>query len=309
MRRLTAVLFVGPMVLATGCQSWLHRGTGAAADNAPATAEQQVPATTKELVEYLNVCSSRVASIKSDGMWMDCKAGSSTIGLNANMICEKPRNFRLRGFLASQCACDLGSNNEEFWYWIKQDDPPFLYHCSYEAMAQGNVRLPFPFQPDMVVTALGMAEYSTDLSRYEVKMLPKKVELIETAVSAQGKPIKKVTVFARTRVDINDLVKGRPQVIEYDLRDPQGQDVCRAVVEKVTVERGAVVPQKVRLSWPAQKMEIALTLNRVAVNTVDPQLAQSAFNRNDLPYRSFDLARRAPDAGGNTIERVRGNQQ
>ena len=75
------------------------------------------------------------------------------------------------------------------------------------------------------------------------------------------------------------------------------------MVEKVTVERGAIVPQKVRLNWPAEKLEIALTLNRVSVNTVDAQLARTAFTRTSLPYQAIDLA----SPGG--IERVRGSQQ
>jgi hypothetical protein len=308
MRQFTALLFCGSVALASGCQTWLHRGGAAATDSTPVV-EQQAPTGPKELVAYLNTCSSRVTSLKSDGMWLDCKADKQSVSLNANMVCEKPRNFRLRGTLAGTCACDFGSNNEEFWYWIKEDQPPYLNHCSYEALAQGNVRLPFPFQPDMVLTALGMAEYNPDPGRYEVKVLPRKVELIENTVSAQGRPIRKVTVFARNRVEVNDMAKGRPQVIEYDLRDPNGQDICRAVVERVTIEHGAIVPKKVRLSWPAQKMEIALTLNNASVNTVDPQLAQAAFRRNDLPYQSFDLARRVPDSGTATIERVRGNQQ
>ena len=112
-------------------------------------------------------------------------------------------------------------------------------------------------------------------------------------------------MFARGKADVN---RGRPQVTEYALRDAQGRDICKAVVERVVVQNnGAVVPQKVRLSWPAEKMELALTLNTISINKVDQQFAQVAFNRTDLRnYQSFDLGRNAPDGA---IERVRGSQQ
>jgi hypothetical protein len=129
--------------------------------------------------------------------------------------------------------------------------------------------------------------------------------LTEHTVSAQGQPVNRVTVIARGSVDIN---KGRPQVTDYSLRDMQGHDVCKATVERVVVQRGAIVPQKVRLSWPTERMELALTLNTVAINGIDPQVAQVAFSRGDLPYKSFDLGRRTLDSGTPAIERVRGNQ-
>jgi hypothetical protein len=222
------------------------------------------------------------------------------------MLCDKPRNFRLKGTFAGSTACDIGSNNEEFWYWIKRDDPPYLYHCSYDAMARGNVPLPFPVQPDMVMAALGMADYNPDPAHYEVKVLANRVELSENTVSAQGKRVQKVTVFARGKVDEKDLFKGRPQVVEYKIRDEQGQEVCKATVESVTVEHGAIVPRKLRLTWPAQRMELGLTLHKVETNT---RVSTEAFTRSNLPYQSFDLARRSLDAGQTSIQRVRGSQQ
>ena len=58
---------------------------------------------------------------------------------------------------------DIGSNNEEFWFWISQakddDGVARVHYCSYADMAAGKARMPFPFQPDMIVAALGMGEY------------------------------------------------------------------------------------------------------------------------------------------------------
>ncbi len=183
MRPLTATLLVGTALLGVGCNSWLNRHGDTVAETTPVN---EPPPTVQQMVDYLNLCAGRLNSVQSNGLYMDCKAGREAISLTANMVCEKQRNFRLRGTVAGQLACDIGSNNEEFWYWIKQDDPPGVKYCSYEAMAKGNVRLPFPFQPDMVIAALGMAQYDPDPSKYELKVLPKSLELSENAVSSQG---------------------------------------------------------------------------------------------------------------------------
>jgi hypothetical protein len=304
MRQLSTVLLVGGLLVSAGCNTWLNRG-GGVADNTPPVNDAPPP-TVKQLVDYLNTCSNRLNSVQSTNVYMDCKAKGNSGSLDATLVCKKPLDFRMRGRLTGQTVCDIGSNNEEFWYWIKQDDPPYVYHCSYDAMARGNVRLPFPFQPDMVVAALGMGEYNPDPSHYELKVQKNSMELTE-AITSQGAPAQRVTVFARGRADVD---RGKPQVIEYALRDGQGHDICKAVVERVVVRGGAIVPQKVRLSWPAEKMELALTLNTIAINSVDPQFAQVAFNRADLRnYQSFDLSRRAPDGAAPAIERVRGSQQ
>jgi hypothetical protein len=304
MRKLTATLCVG-CLLAGGCNPLMHRNGGTVAENAPTG--EQIPTGAKELVGYLNECSGRLNSLRSD-LDLDCKAKGQSVGLGGALVCEKPRNLRLRGTLTGQSVCDIGSNNEEFWYWIKQEDQP-LYHCSYEAMARGNVPLPFPFQPDMVMAALGMADFNPDPTRYQVKVLTNTVELSESVTSPSGRPVQKVTVFARGRVDEVAMKKGRPQVVGYKIRDERGVDVCTAIVDRVTVERGAVVPQKIRLNWPAEKMDLALTLRSVKVNSVDQQLAATAFSRAGLPYRSFDLARGTPDPSSGGIMRTRGSMR
>ena len=61
-----------------------------------------------------------------------------------------------RPALARKVA-DFGSNDREFWYWISEDKPPNLYHCSYSDLSRGNVRLPFPLHPDWILEALGMS--------------------------------------------------------------------------------------------------------------------------------------------------------
>jgi hypothetical protein len=301
MRQLSGTLLVATLLCATGCSTWMKRGDSAVADkSAPG---EQIPTTAAQLVTYLNDCSGRLNSVTSS-LEMDCKAKGESFGLEGAMVCEKPRNLRLRGSLIGQAECDIGSNKDEFWYWIKHDNPPLLYHCSYDAMSQGNVRLPFPFQPDVVMAALGMAEFNSDPNRYEVKVLPKTVELSEKSVSAQGQEVRKVTVFSRTKVELADLRKGRPQVLEFKISDTRGQDICKATVERVSVEGGVIVPRRIRVSWPASQMELALTLKTVDVNS---RPSPEAFDRTRLPYRSFDLARRAEDGQPTSIQRVRGS--
>jgi hypothetical protein len=158
--------------------------------------------------------------------------------------------------------------------------------------------MPFPFQPDMIVAALGMSEYDPN-SKYEVKEYPQYLELIEPTVSPQGQPVQKVTVFHR-----GPAAPGRPQVLAHVLKDARGNLICKATVQEVQVNRetGAILPRKVTLVWPAQQVQMALQLYDPRVVSLDAEAAGRFFQRRDLTMPSFDLARWAPD--GQNLQRA-----
>ncbi len=209
---------------------------------------------------------------------------------------RKPRNFRLQAQILSQPAVDIGSNDQEFWYWISKNEPPYLFHCSYDALSRGT-RIPFPFQPDMVVSALGLAEY--DLAKkYELRADPRLhyYELIEQTLSPQGEPIQKVTVFNKKQVEAP-----APQVIAHVLKDARGNPICTATIKKVQQNRdnGAIYPTVVMFNWPAQKLQMTMELHNLQVVKVDDGMAQRVFTRKNLGYQTYDLARGVSDGPGN----------
>jgi hypothetical protein len=281
--------------------NWTHVGLGLAAvisllgcnhtpivgdrTNPPAPATDVLPKS-DALVEYLNRNARQVQSVRAR-IDMDCKANGQSIGVGGNMACQKPKDFRLKGNVLGQPAVDIGSNNNEFWYWISKAEPPHVYYCSYRDLGTGKVRVPFPFQPDMVVTALGIADYDPK-GTYQVKGYAKTLELIQDTVSPTGEKVKKIVVFNRMV-----SAPGKPQVIAYVLRDTKGTLICQAHVQSVQADRatGAVIPTKVTIEWPAQKTTIKMELSDIGVNAVNKEMATRLFDRADLKYSSFDLAR------------------
>jgi hypothetical protein len=297
MRRITAGLALG-MVLVTGCNTLPHRR-----DAAPAPAVTKTALPTPEpamLVRYLNDNSRKIQGLRAD-VAMDCKQGGQSVGLDGTLACSWPRNFRLKAKALGQSAADIGSNDNEFWFWISKADPPYVYHCSYRDLNPA-VRLPFPFQPDMVMAGLGLAEYDPNKS-YRLRETPKYLELIEDSTSPQGQPVEKITVFNRMEV----RNPGEPQVVAHVLKDKQGHVIAQAVVHRVVVSRetGAVLPQHVSLSWPAERMEMEMRFRDVQVVRFDPERAAVLFQRTQLGnLTAYDLARRAVDGPG--IQRAGG---
>src|SRR5215831_1337464 len=179
-----AGIVLGIALLAAGCNHapYMRR------DQATAAPPPRTP-TVPELVQYLNDNAQNVQSVQAS-VEMDARQDRQPVQLGGLLACQKPRNFRLKAKVMSQPAVDIGSNNEEFWYWISKAEPPSVFHCSYRDLARPEgVRMPFPFQPDMIIMALGIGEYNTDASKYQVQVNGQTLELVEDAVSPQGQPV------------------------------------------------------------------------------------------------------------------------
>ena len=239
--------------------------------------------TAGDLVAYLNKEASKLHTLESDDLYMTVHApGDTTPGVKGALFCQSPRNFRLTGQVFGTSQVDFGSNNDLFWFWIKQDPSNSIYFCKYEDFNQG-VRLPFPFQPEWVLQALGMAQYDPKKD-YRVETKPDSFELVETA-TVQGQPVKKITVFNRRH-----LQKGEPQVRMHIVRDAKtGKDITSAEIKRVMYasyrntdgrESYTAYPQKVIMKWPSENVSMELTLGDVLVNK---QVPGDVFTMLQLP--------------------------
>jgi hypothetical protein len=300
MRSFIAGVSLTVLLLGVGCNLMPHRrdtpGGGVAIDPSRAP-------TVEQLVNYLNVGADRIDKtqvVACDNMTIDVDSPQGKVGLTGNLRCQTPRNFRMKGVVFGKPEVDIGSNDKEFWYWIARDQPPYLYHCSYDALSRGT-RIPFPFQPDMVVNALGLAHYNP-AGNYQIKIVAlergrQAIELIEPAMSPQNQPIKKVTVFDAAEA----AQPGQPQVIAYILRDAQDKPICVASVRRVQPigTSGAVIPKEMLFNWPEQKLKLTLRLENPQLITMTPEKAALVFTRQNLTsMQSVDLATQTFDGVG-----------
>jgi hypothetical protein len=299
MRQITSALGLAALLLFAGCNKPWWRQPSA---NPPPKVVGPETVDAATLVSSLNANAQRLQSLQVDDLDIQAHADNQEVGLVGVMSCQKPRNFRLMANCFGSQAVDMGSNTQEFWWWISKADPPYLVHCAYQDLARGNVYLPFPFQPDWVVEALGLGEYNPT-GNYQVKMNPQTVELIEQTTSLQGQPVRKVTVFDRATAGT-----AWPKVTAHVLQDSAGTEICSARIVDYRADKatGAVVPHQVVLSWPAQKIRLDMKLDGVKVNALTEQRAAALFSRPQLRnVRDIDLAHLPAQPTGQ-VQRVRG---
>lgn len=298
--RARLALFVTLLAVPVGCNSWPHTRGGPAGGGPQAHAPAGTP-TPAELVAVLNDNARRLQSIESRDVQLDASMNGQPIGLVGMMVCQKPKNFRLVAQVAGTSMADFGSNNDEFWFWVGKNDPPYLFHCAHTDFAQGRSQVKMPLQPDWVMVALGMAEYDPN-REYQVVDHRKTVELISQTTSSQGRPVRQVTVFSRG--------PRQWEVVGHKMLEATGKEVCAASISQVQQDAasGAVYPKIVQLVWPEEHMKLKLRLDEVYVNRpLDGGRAAALFARPALQgVQSYNMAYGvdSPASLGQPLQRV-----
>src|SRR5262249_16893173 len=115
--------------------------------------------------------------------------------VNGRLAMERPRSFKL--LLKSHVAeeADIGSNEDEFWFWNRRNEEKAVYVCHYSEA--GDSPLPGSLQPDWIVEALGLREIPPqDEKRIIVRrgQQPGTLVLTDKRTSPLGETTYKVTV-------------------------------------------------------------------------------------------------------------------
>jgi hypothetical protein len=254
--------------------------------NSPVNPLPATPPSREELVSYLNDNSANLPGVVSDDVTLTVYIGGGVgVPIGGWMRAEGPRNFRMQAKMFGNEEVDLGSNKQEFWYWIKRADPPWQVFCSYQACEEGRAKqMPFPFQPDWVMEAMGMGKYGPP-ERYERIVEKETVKLVEKTKSPQGVAVRKIIVF-----NLRPATGDQPQVTDYLLvDDATGKLICSAKIKRrQIIASRAEIPRDMELSWPDQKMKLGLTISAAKIHTqIPPQVFVRTPMRN---IQSYDLA-------------------
>jgi hypothetical protein len=282
------------MVLATtlvGCETF-RWGLFRPKDAEPTGPPPGGVPTAAALVDYLNQTSARVTTLRCTDIDITASMGQ-TFAIRGQMMAMKNRNFILAATALGSPVVDIGSNENEFWFWSSKADPPYQFYCSYKDFEEGRVRqLPFPFQPEWLLEVLGMGTYGP-ADKFTVEADNKSVRLIEQTKTPQGQAVRKVIVMNRRQ-----MTAPAPQITGFYLFDDTNQrEICSAQI--LEVEKDSLVPKKLSLSMPAQGAKLTMTMRNISVN---PHLNAANFTRQPLQgVQSYDLAR-----NGGGIIRTRG---
>ena len=246
------------------------------------------------IADQLNANSRAIQSVSCNRVYISGQAknpngGVDRFTVDAQLAFQAPSNLRMRGTFAGRPEIDLGSNEEEIWFWARRADPNKLLVCARRELS--HLDLAIPFHPDALAEVLGVIEI--DPSRWEPGEEKGDMYYIKSnQATPDGRPALKTLTFRR--------IAGKPdRLVRISLRDARKPLV---VLADATIEEWyeeprlhIAVPRSVQLEWPDQDTKLRLVLKRgaVDVNTIDAAYAAKLFSRTGLSQGKelLDMAR------------------
>ncbi len=129
---------------------------------------------------------------------------------------ERPRNFKLELRSMGDKKADMGSNDEEFWFWVQNDKDRAIYWCRYSELNASALVL--THQPDWIIEALGLQP----ITREEAAQITAKkgteagtTALVFPATRSGGERYTRMmVVWDKTRrIKEHRIYAGNPQVL------------------------------------------------------------------------------------------------
>lgn len=236
--------------------------------------------TVDQFVQVVNVNSARIHQLQTTGATL-VLAGYPD--LRADFAVDRPRRLRLRaGTVVAGPELDLGSNDELFWVWVRQQEPPAVYHARHTAVDAGALRDVLPVPPTWLIEAIGLVHVDRE-EIYEgpYQRWPGRLE-IRSRGRSQAAPWDRIIVV--------DEVRG--WILEQHLVGAQRQLLASARLSRHRFDPvlGTSLPREVEISVPAAQLQFTLRVDDYVVNQLvtDPQQLWSMPQIQGAEY--LDLA-------------------
>lgn len=213
-----------------------------------------------DLVDYLNRNTDQISSWRCNDATLKARGGPLLVpSLNAMIAIERPRRFRLQGTVLNSNVVDLGSNDERFWVWVKNDEDPAILTSRHDCLRAAQQQLPLPFEPDWLIEALGVIPLDPDEIEFEKHETdPKKCFFRRKRTAPDGSPVELVSMV--------DTCRG--VIVSHTLSDRSRNMVAMARMSEHYRDgkNGPQLPHTVELSWPQAKLGLVLTMGHIDMN-------------------------------------------
>jgi hypothetical protein len=225
-----------------------------------APAEPEAIPTAADLIAFLNAQARRVRTLRTDDIDITFVEGEKVLPMGAALAFQRPGQFRLNARCGGKLEIDTGANGSEFWLFMPTLNPHQVLRTTRADLGHGATDWPLPWLPDWLLIVLGLTEHAP-AEAPRLTVTPKSIELVEDIPSPRGGSNRLVTVFKRPTVPL--------QVTGYRLENNKGEVLSTAsVVQTCKADAtGLQIPQRVTLTFPAQKLAVRLLLQRIQVNT------------------------------------------
>jgi len=183
------------------------------------------------------------------------------IPLRAMIAVEQPNHLRMTisSGLSGQSEVEIGSNQQELWFWMRQMEPQAIMAVNHEDLEAVQERFPVPVQPDWLLEVLNVKPI--DGANAELIQNPDRpytVKLVSHVTNSNGQTIRKITTI--------DLRRG--EVTGHELYDAEHRLIAKAELSdyRKFPKTDARLPYEIKMKWAEQDLKLHFVLNGVQIN-------------------------------------------
>jgi hypothetical protein len=219
----------------------------------------------------------------------------------------RPHNFKLEVSAGmNQSMANIGSNDEEFWFWVKNEKDPSIYWCDYSKVESS--ALAVTYQPEWIIQALGLNPITPEEAA-AIKVRPTN-EPDATALEFPptkngGETYRRIMIVSNytRRIKEHRLYSGQTLLAQADVSRYKDFDLEKS-------ESGAFqtcyLPESLKLEWKKDQLTLNVLLKDVLVNQFDSSRAAAIFVEPVIPgYERVNLAEMARTGPGDKRTTVR----
>ena len=217
------------------------------------------------------------------------------VNVNGRMALERPSNFKLELEAQGVQKADIGSNAQEFWYWVANPDKDekWIYWCNYRDLESSD--LPVTYQPEWIIEAMGLKPITPrEAAAVQVRVGPEAETTLLSfpATRDHGGPYLREMVVSNKdrRIKSLKIFSESPKML---IAAAQCDDYRAHSVGTTGSSTGdtCYLPQKLKLQWIREQLVLDVALGDVSVNQFDHSKGTDIFIEPDMPgYSRLNLA-------------------
>lgn len=262
MVRRPAILGLAALLAAAGCNA----GNPGLKREPPPLAKETLSKT--RVVTLINKNSATIQSLRANPSIV-VKGDGSSGHLSGLMAMDRPQDFRLDMRVHGRRMADIGSNDQGFWFWVKDNPDNAIYTCDHDR-ADANP-LSVTMQPDWIMEAMGLREITDrEAATMSASKGDKPGQLVLTQLRSdpKGGTLTKVTVVDESTGEILEhrLYSGAKEKLLARATISQTQHIQMEPTE--LDPKGSIVhfPAKMQLEWVAEKFSLEITMGKPTIN-------------------------------------------
>jgi len=179
--------------------------------------------------------------------------------VSLDMAYQQPRRLRLRaGTGLTGQELDLGSNDDVFWFWARQNPQPALFYARHDQFAASPNRGLIPIEPLWIVDAMGLPKFDPNHRHEGPIARGNGIMEIRTRVPAADGETTKITLINAQYA----------WVVQQQVFDARGRLLASAQASdhEYFPHAQAALPRKVAIELPAAQLSFTVETQGYAVN-------------------------------------------